>query len=175
MAFKDMFSFLFQRSTSEERVAEYVIREHDRGRTLHDILEDKYVVNRLPSQEQRDRLLDRPEVIHAIGGDTVAAAEASASTPPDPQRGNGPRGRAVSVNQGEDGILHHRPVGPVPRPPFGGFAARGLEGVALLLERVGVVVVPVALPEAGTVLRRQLDPAQPLRALPEVLPGHDQA
>jgi hypothetical protein len=77
MAFKDMFSFLFQRSTSEERVAEYVIREHDRGRPLRDILEDKYVVNRLPSQEQRDRLLDRPEVIRAIGGDQVAAARAS--------------------------------------------------------------------------------------------------
>jgi hypothetical protein len=78
MPFKDLFSFLFQRSTSEERVAEYVIREHDRGRTLHDILEDKYVVNRLPSQEQRDRLLDRPEVIQAIGGDTAAAAKTSA-------------------------------------------------------------------------------------------------
>ena len=38
MALKDMFSFLFQRSTAEERVAQYVIREHDRGRALHDIL-----------------------------------------------------------------------------------------------------------------------------------------
>ncbi len=80
VAFKDLFSFLFQRSTSEERVAQYVIREHDRGRALHDILEDKYVVNRLPEKEQRDRLLDRPEVIHSIGGDKVAAAKAP--TPP---------------------------------------------------------------------------------------------
>jgi hypothetical protein len=79
MAFKDMFSFLFQRSTSEDRVAEYVIREHDRGRTLRDILEDTYDLNRRTSQEQRDRLLDRPEVIHAIGGDKAAAA--STSTP----------------------------------------------------------------------------------------------
>ena len=78
MAFKDMFSFLFQRSTSEDRVAEYVIREHDRGRTLRDILDDKYVVNRLPEQEQRDRLLDRPDVLHAIGG---GKTEASDSTP----------------------------------------------------------------------------------------------
>ncbi len=77
MAFKDLFSFLFQSSTSEERVAQYVIREHDRGRPLHDILEDKYVVNRLPSQEQRDRLLDRPEVIHAVGGDMASAAKTS--------------------------------------------------------------------------------------------------
>ena len=49
MAFKDMFSFLFQRSAGEERVAQYVIREHDRGRPLAEILEDKYVVNRLQS------------------------------------------------------------------------------------------------------------------------------
>ena len=79
MAFKDMFSFLFQRSANEDRVAQYVIREHDRGRALRDILEDKYVVNRLPSQEQRDRLLDRPEVVHAIGGDRAAAAKDSTS------------------------------------------------------------------------------------------------
>jgi hypothetical protein len=77
VALKDMFSFLFQQSTDEDRVAQYVIREHDRGRTLQDILEDKYVVNRLTSPEQRARLLDRPEVIHAIGGDIVEAAKAS--------------------------------------------------------------------------------------------------
>ena len=53
-----------------------MIREHDRGRSLHDILEDKYVVNRLPSPEQRARLLDRPEIIHAVGGDMVEAAKA---------------------------------------------------------------------------------------------------
>jgi hypothetical protein len=77
MALKDMFSFLFQRSTHEERVAQYVIREHDRGRSLHDILEDKYVVNRLQSPEQRARLLDRPEIMTAVGGDMVEAAKAS--------------------------------------------------------------------------------------------------
>jgi hypothetical protein len=77
MALKDMFSFLFQRSTSEERVAQYVIREHDRGRTLSEILEDRYVVNRLESPEQRARLLDRPEIIQAVGGDMAEAAKAS--------------------------------------------------------------------------------------------------
>jgi hypothetical protein len=77
MALKDMFSFLFQRSTSEERVAQYVVREHDRGRALSEILEDRYVVNRLQSPEQRARLLDRPEIIHAVGGDTAEAAKAS--------------------------------------------------------------------------------------------------
>jgi hypothetical protein len=79
MALKDLFSFLFQPSTGEERVAQYVIREHDRGRPLAQILEDRYVVNRLESPEQRARLLDRPEIIHAVGGDTAAAAKASLS------------------------------------------------------------------------------------------------
>jgi hypothetical protein len=76
VAFKDLFSFLFQRSASEERVAQYVIREHDRGRSLDEILADKYVVNRL-SEEQRRRLLDRPEIIQAVGGDMVEAARGS--------------------------------------------------------------------------------------------------
>ena len=78
MAIKDMFSFLFARSSGEERVAQYVVREHDRGRSLAEILEDKYVVNRLPSAEQRARLLDRPEIIQAVGADMVAAAKAAA-------------------------------------------------------------------------------------------------
>lgn len=79
MAFRDLFSFLFQRSTGEERVAQYVIREHDRGRPLAEILEDKYVVNRL-SEEQRKRLLDRPEIIQAVGGDMVEATKAAISS-----------------------------------------------------------------------------------------------
>lgn len=73
--FKNLFSFLFQRSTAEDRAAAYVIREHDRGRALSEILEDRYVKNRL-SAEQRARLLDRPEIIHAIGGDMIEAARA---------------------------------------------------------------------------------------------------
>jgi hypothetical protein len=77
MAFKDLFSFLFQSGSKEDRVAQYVIREHDRGRTLNDILDDAYVTNRLESPEQRARLLDRPEVIHAVGGDMTEAAKAS--------------------------------------------------------------------------------------------------
>ncbi len=76
MALKDIFSFLFQRSAGEERVAQYVIREHDRGRRLAEILEDRYVQNRLQSPEQRARLLDRPEVLHAVGSDKAEAAKA---------------------------------------------------------------------------------------------------
>lgn len=71
-----MFSFLFQRSSAEEHVARYVIREHDGGRTLDEILKDKYVQNRLTAEQQR-RLLDRPEIIEAISGDMIEAAKAS--------------------------------------------------------------------------------------------------
>jgi hypothetical protein len=70
MALRDLFSFLFQRSSAEERVAQYVIREHERGRDLREILEDRYVQNRLTPQ-QRERLLDRPEVVKAIGQSKV--------------------------------------------------------------------------------------------------------
>jgi len=64
------FSFQFARSSTEDRVAAYVIREHGRGRSLNEILEDRYVQNRLTPQ-QRLRLLDRPEVIQALGDETV--------------------------------------------------------------------------------------------------------
>lgn len=81
MAFKNLFSFLFQRSTSEERVAQYVIREHERGRPLAEILEDKYVVNRLPTPQQRARLLDRPEILHAVGREKAEAVKTAVAGP----------------------------------------------------------------------------------------------
>jgi hypothetical protein len=74
--FKNLFSFLFQRSSAEEHVARYVVREHDRGRGLEEILQDKYVQNRLTPEQQR-RLLDRPEVIEAISGDMIESAKAA--------------------------------------------------------------------------------------------------
>ncbi len=55
-------------------MARYVIREHDRGRSLTEILEDKYVQNRLTPEQQR-RLLDRPEVIEAFSHDAVESAK----------------------------------------------------------------------------------------------------
>jgi hypothetical protein len=68
---RNPFSFLFARSAKEERVAAYVIREHQRGRPLAEILEDPYVRNRCSDRELA-RLLDRPEVVHALGASTVA-------------------------------------------------------------------------------------------------------
>ena len=74
--FRNPFSFLFARSSNEQRLVQYVIREHDRGRSLDEILEDRYVLNRTTPQ-QRARLLDQPELIQAVGRDTVESARTS--------------------------------------------------------------------------------------------------
>jgi len=70
---RNPFSFLFARSGTEERLAAYVIREHGRGRAVAEILEDPYVRNR-STEQQRARLLERPEVIRAIGENTAAGS-----------------------------------------------------------------------------------------------------
>jgi hypothetical protein len=70
---RNPFSFLFARSKMEEQVAAYLIREHAQGRRVDEVLADHYVQNRL-SPHQQARLLDRPEVIHALGMQDVDAA-----------------------------------------------------------------------------------------------------
>lgn len=67
---RGLFGFLFARSRNEDAVAEYVVREHHRGRSLGEILEDPYVTNRC-TRQQIDRLLDRADVVHAIGEDMI--------------------------------------------------------------------------------------------------------
>jgi hypothetical protein len=59
--------------SKEEALASYVVREHRQGRSLEEILEDPYLKNRA-TDEQRLRLLERPEVIRAVGEDTAAMA-----------------------------------------------------------------------------------------------------
>ena len=76
---RNPFSFLFTRSTREDRVAAYVIREHDRGRSLEEILQDPYVRNRCSPQETA-RLLERPDVIRAIGDDLAEQARRAAES-----------------------------------------------------------------------------------------------
>ena len=73
--FRSVFSFLGARSSQEDRVAAYLIREHDRGRALNEILEDPYVRNRC-SQSEVARVLDRPDVLKAIGDDLARRAKA---------------------------------------------------------------------------------------------------
>ena len=73
--FRSVFSFLGARSSQEDRVAAYLIREHDRGRALNEILDDPYVRNR-SSQSEVARVLDRPDVLKAIGDDLARRAKA---------------------------------------------------------------------------------------------------
>ena len=78
---RNPFSFLFAGSSAEDRVAAYVVREHGRGRSLAEILDDRYVQNRLTPQQQQ-RLLDRPELVKALGEDAVESARAIVSESP---------------------------------------------------------------------------------------------
>jgi hypothetical protein len=71
--FRNPFSFLFTRSSAEDQVVAYLTREHRRGRNVAEILEDRYVQNRLTPQQQ-GRLLDRPEVVRTLGEQDVDAA-----------------------------------------------------------------------------------------------------
>ena len=66
--------------SKEESLAAYVVREHRLGRSIEEILDDPYLKNRC-SDEQRLRLLERPEVIRAIGEDTAAMARERARGP----------------------------------------------------------------------------------------------
>jgi len=72
------FSFLFAKSSKEEAVAAYVLREHGAGRRLEEIMRDPYVQNRLGVEQQR-RLLARADVVHALGEQAVEAARATLS------------------------------------------------------------------------------------------------
>ena len=78
------FSRLFRREENPERrrpaaiskedaLAAYIVREHREGRSLEDILDDPYLRNRA-TDDQRLRLLERPEIIRAVGEDTAAMA-----------------------------------------------------------------------------------------------------
>jgi hypothetical protein len=59
--------------SKEEALAAYIVREHRSGRALDEILADPYLKNR-STEEQRLRLLERPDVIRAVGEDTAAMA-----------------------------------------------------------------------------------------------------
>jgi hypothetical protein len=70
---RNPFSFLFARSSAEEQVVAYLTREHRRGRSVADILEDRYVQNRM-TPEQQLRLLDRPELVKTLGEQDIDSA-----------------------------------------------------------------------------------------------------
>jgi hypothetical protein len=67
---------LFGSSRREDFLVRYVLREHDRGRTLAEIFDDTYVRNR-STPEQRARLLDDPEVVAALGENALEELRAA--------------------------------------------------------------------------------------------------
>jgi hypothetical protein len=73
---RNPFSFLFTTTSMEDQVIAYLTREHARGRRVSEILQDRYIQNRLTPQQQA-RLLDRPEVVRALGEHDVDAARQS--------------------------------------------------------------------------------------------------
>ncbi|MFN2470632.1 MAG: hypothetical protein ABR583_06520 [Gaiellaceae bacterium] len=71
---RNPFASLLDRGGGQrDRLATYVIREHERGRPLAEILDDPYLRNRT-TPEQRERLLDNPDVVRALGEDKIAGA-----------------------------------------------------------------------------------------------------
>jgi len=61
---------LFGSSRRESALARYVVREHERGRSLSEIMGDPYVRN-WSTPEERARLLERPEVVSALGSNAL--------------------------------------------------------------------------------------------------------
>jgi hypothetical protein len=63
---RNPFSQLVERSSREDQLAAYIIREHGLGRSIEEIVDDPYLKNRATADQLR-RLLERPDVIHAVG------------------------------------------------------------------------------------------------------------
>jgi hypothetical protein len=55
---------------TEDALVRYVVRELGGGRALAEVMQDPYVTNRAGKVDTR-RLLDRPEVIAAVGEDVL--------------------------------------------------------------------------------------------------------
>ena len=78
---RNPFAFLFVSTQREQYLAEYVLREYARGRPLEAILDDPYVRNR-STPDERARLLERPEIVSAIGAQVVADLRRSVAAMP---------------------------------------------------------------------------------------------
>jgi hypothetical protein len=62
---------VFATTEREQHLERYVLREHRQGRPFVEIIDDAYVRNRSTPAE-RARLLERPEVVAAIGEHALA-------------------------------------------------------------------------------------------------------
>lgn len=69
---------LFGQTRREQYVERYILREHARRRPLAEILEDPYV-RAWSTPEERARLFQRPNVVAAMGEQTIADLRATAA------------------------------------------------------------------------------------------------
>jgi hypothetical protein len=74
--FGNPFKALFGTTRREQYVERYVLREYGRGRRLAEILEDPYV-RAWSTPEERARLLQRPQVVAALGDQVIADLRAA--------------------------------------------------------------------------------------------------
>jgi hypothetical protein len=77
---RNPFASMFGSSRREEFVVRYVLREHSRGRSLAEILDDPYVRNR-STAEERARLVERPELVAALGESALAGLRNGVASP----------------------------------------------------------------------------------------------
>jgi hypothetical protein len=87
--FRSPFSCFHTGPAREERIAGYIVREHRRGRTLSEILEDPYLRCRWTDAQLRV-VLATPSVLRALADDIV-----DLSTGPTRRRGDGFVGREL--------------------------------------------------------------------------------
>lgn len=73
---RNPFTFLFGRTRREQYVERYVLREHRKGRAFAEILEDPYV-RAWSTPDERARLLERPDVVEAVGTNAIADLRAA--------------------------------------------------------------------------------------------------
>jgi hypothetical protein len=68
---RNPFKSLFGTTRREQYVERYVLREHRKGRSFLEILEDPYV-RAWSTPDERSRLLERPDVVAAVGEQAIA-------------------------------------------------------------------------------------------------------
>jgi hypothetical protein len=86
---KNPLAFLFGHSRREDYLVRYVLREHADGRPLGEILEDPYVRGWSTPTERR-RLLERPELVSALGEQSLAELRRMIAEGSQGQQGHAP-------------------------------------------------------------------------------------
>jgi hypothetical protein len=76
---RNPFSFLFAATKRDRYLEQYLLREYRKGRPIAEVLEDPYIRG-WSTPEERARLLERPNVVSAIGENEIADLRATLGT-----------------------------------------------------------------------------------------------